>query len=45
MMKLSVTATMLAIPTGNTGPKRKEESSATHPEKPAVGNYRTHQQR
>ena len=45
MMKQNVTATMLKVPTSNNGPRRKEEGSAPHPEKPAVGNYHTHQQR
>ena len=45
IMEYDVTATMLMIPASNSGPKRKEEGSAPHPEKPAAGNYHTHQQR
>ena len=45
MMANSVPTTMLKVPTSNNGPRREEEGSAPHPEKPAVGNYHTHQQR
>ena len=45
MMEYSVPTTMLKVPTSNNGPRREEEGSAPHPEKPAVGNYHTHQQR
>ena len=45
VMKLPKPAARLKIPICKPGPKRKEESSATHPENPAVGNYHTHCQR
>ena len=46
MMEMtSATTRLLKAPTTNIKPKRKEESFAPHPEKPAAGSYHTHQQR
>ena len=39
MVMTSITTRVLKVPTRNIRPKRKEESSATHPEKLAVGKY------
>ncbi len=44
-METSETGGKAEDPNPQPGPKRKVEDSAPHPEKPAVGKYRTHQQR